>query len=213
MHRGISANFLSKRYLQGGIACVLGSLILFPIDSIGAEPAAPYNVTVWANAVFNEEGKVQKLDYSSLAAHAQGFLDQLRPALMRGRITPPVHNGTPASLQSGIRVTVYIIPAPTGSTFRISNLDLQPLPIKTYKPDSVFDSNGGFAAKYSLEATCEVSETGRCTEVNITTSDAVPESFRRAVRDAYKRWEFEPQRINGVAVKGKASMAFSLILE
>jgi hypothetical protein len=185
---------------------------LAPAIEAAASPsgaAEPYTVTVWASAEFDEAGRVRTLNFHSLTDHAPEFLEKVRPVLMRARVTPPSSGDVPATFESGLRVTLRIVPSQQdGNRFSVTNLLLQPLPLRTFAPEYNAYVRGGHPVTFSVTASCLVDSEGRCGRVSVTSEGGVPESFRDAVRRAYQRWEFAPQKINGKAVPGEASMAF-----
>jgi len=207
MHFPLGSLVLRSAALLTAAVATLAPASESAASSSGA--AEPYTVTVWASAQFDETGKVRTLDFHSLTDHSPAFLERIRPVLMRARVAPPNVGDLPATFESGVRVTLRIIPSKQdGNRFSVTDLLLQPLPLRTFAPEYNAYVRGGHPVAFSATATCLVDSEGRCGHVSVASEGGVPESFRDAVRRAFQKWEFAPQKINGKAVSGEASMAF-----
>jgi len=176
-----------------------------------AAKESDYLVTVWVAARFAADGTVESFRFSTLVEHPAAFLDQVRPVLLRARVPPAEHEGRPAVLDTGVRVTISI--SPDQQSFRVANLSLQPLPLRTFSPASPEMPHHSTPGRFTVDASCVVSIIGRCRDISLQSQGNPPEAFRRNVREAFSRWEFEPQRVNGQAIEGEAKMGFQLVVE
>ena len=61
-----------------------------------------------------------------------------------------------------------------------------------------------------MKASCKVDATGRCDAVHVEALAGVPESARRWAKESMEGYQFEPQRVNGRAVPGEATVNFRL---
>lgn len=187
-----------------------GCLVLVSLgalDAVAAEPADPYGVTVWATATFGPDGTVNALAFSTLTKHPEGFLEKLRPVLMKARIPPPLDDGAPATFESGMRVTVRVNTGAAGDTFSVASLSLQPLPTRVYTPVHAQSNSLDKPFTLLVAASCTVGVEGRCGQISI--EGDVTRYYQDAVIDAFKRWEFVPQKLNGKPTAGLARMNFA----
>lgn len=202
------------------LATVLGALWAGapPLLAQSAAPAAPAPfettriITVWASVLFDETGACRSLRFSDKSDPPDELLQRLRAPLERMRIPPKLDGGQPATFETGLRIEVNILSDGSSSRFKLDSLTLQPLPVSTVAPDYPAVMVDGGTGRFEVDATCVVSESGRCTAVTLKPKGVVPETFLRAMRATYAQWTFEPQKLNGRPVPGEATMGFALVV-
>ncbi|GAP37720.1 energy transducer TonB [Piscinibacter sakaiensis] len=172
-----------------------------------ADATAPYEVTVWARGRFGPDGLLQQLDFIAPQPHPPAFLAQLREALQPVRVRAPDTGDAAAAggqVDGGLRIRVRILPG-RAAAFQLRSVEAHPLPLEVVWPPRarVARARAGRIG-YLVEAQCVVDTAGRCGEVRLQAADAVPEELRRAVRDAFRQWRFEPLRVDGRPVAAPA---------
>ena len=206
----------SRRYSRTFASTLaIASLFVASANSSLGKERQESSVTVWADATFDKTGALESLEFSAFASQPASFLDRLRVPLSRMKIKPVMFNGEPAVFRTGLRVNAVVSTSAESARFSISSISVQPLPLQAFKPD--FESLGlrGYdEVRFEVTALCRVTVSGSCTEVRVRNdAGAAPERFLRAVREAYGKWTFQPQRVNGEAVEGEATMGFALVIE
>ncbi|MBP6899835.1 MAG: energy transducer TonB [Burkholderiaceae bacterium] len=172
----------------------------------------PYELTVWADARFDTDGKLAKLAFLDAEGYPPLFLERLRQRVAAARIQPPQDNGAPATLQTGLGVQVTITPGRDGQPGQVAlrGLRIEPLAIKRYAasyPDEVARTGGW---KGSVSALCTVGASGQCEQIDVSALPGMPESVRRFARVSMEGWRFIPVHINGKPVASQIQMTFNL---
>ena len=178
-----------------------------------ASAAAPYEVDIWGDAIFDKEGKLLSVEIADAGAQPAAFIERVKQQLASARVPPAVDaNGAPATLQTGIHVGYLITPAEGAdgkASVRMTGVEMGPRPIKRYaasQPDNV--PNDG---KAKVRVLCKVGIDGRCGEVRVLEATAGSESLRRWAVASMRGWVFEPQRVNGQPVPAEVEQ--TLVLE
>lgn len=193
------------------LGAALATLALFAgAGSAAAAPNHPYRVTVWALVVFGPDGRLADMEVAEESTYPKEFVDRIRDRLSQARIQPPLDDGQPATLKSGVRIELEITPGENGGSARMLGLQMSPLPTKTYFASYPKDIArvGGWTGE--VHATCNVGTDGRCSAIHVKALPGIPESVRRFARASLQEWMFMPQEVNGVPVEGEFSLAVRL---
>lgn len=188
-------------------ALALASLVFSPP---GAAQAAPYTVEVWADALFDPTGRLQRLDVPEAAEHPAAFVERVRRQLASAKI-PPVNDaqGQPASFQTGIRLSYLVTPSGAeGAQVKLTGMQLGPRPLKRYAaaqpeqlpPDTVL----------TVRTQCDVGTDGRCSDVRVVDATVTSDVLRRWAVASLQGWTFEPQRVAGQPVPGQVEVTLAL---
>lgn len=171
----------------------------------GAQDAnAPYQLTVWADATFDAEGGITRLEFPQQDQYPGAFLENVAARIAARPPQPRQYEGQPASFQTGVRVTVTITPAGGGGSVSVDGIEEVPRVTRMAKfvlreKDPFVPSDAGGV----LRVRCAVSIKGRCQRVDFEAAGAdVPASTREQLLRAMAGWRFEPQRFNGKPVAG-----------
>ena len=206
-----------RRRTKGQLRLLAATFVVLPLwtQSVAEIPKSSESATVWAAATFDKTGALAALNYSRLAAHSTEFLDQLRVPLTRMRIKPVIVDGEHVTFETGLRITVKISMEGRSARYSVQSVQIQPLPLKTFSPDSKSLRLGNYeTVRFQVDATCRVTKEGSCLEVHVRPiGGTAPEVFVKAVKEAYRQWIFEPQKVNGQPVEGEATMGFALNFE
>jgi hypothetical protein len=185
------------------LACLLG----LPAAS---QPTAPYNVTVWAQALFGPDGKATHFQVVDEATYPAPFVEGVKARLSRARMQPVQDQGAPATFKTGVRMDFLVTPGQGGGTVKLEGLAMEPLPIKRYMasfPGDVALTDGWDGR---VDAFCLVGVDGTCKTITVTALPGMPESVRRFARVSLEQWRFEAQQVNGKAIETEVGVRFNL---
>lgn len=181
---------------------------------------APYQVDVWAEALFGTDGSLQRLDVPEADQYPAAFVQRLKQHFAKARIPPVTDDqGAPATFLTGLGMYLTVTPGadaasgPSAGTVRIDSVRVGPRPVKRYAasaPENIPTEGGGTAGVAQVSVQCTVQGDGRCTEVSITKATAGSESLRRWAVASMEGWRFEPQRVNGVPVPSQWQQTLQL---
>lgn len=184
-----------------------------PAATVGAAArptGAPYQVDVWADALFGTDGSLQRLEVPEADQYPAAFVQRLKQHFAKARIPPVTDDrGAPATFQTGVGLYLTVIPgAQTGAgegagTVRIDSVRVAARPVKRYAasaPDNIPTGGGGDGGAARVSLQCSVQADGRCTDISIVDATAGSESLRRWGVASMAGWRFEPQRVNGEPV-------------
>lgn len=191
-----------------------------PAAPPAAAPAAgqPYQVDVWADALFGPDGQLQRLEVPEADQYPAAFVARLKQQFAKARI-PPVtdDDGSPATFQTGLGLDLTVTPGADGDargTVRIDGVRVAARPVKRYAasaPAEVPINAAGGSGSARVTLRCTVSTEGRCADTEIVSISAGSESFRRWGLASMEGWLFEPQRVNGRPVPSQWQQ--TLVLE
>lgn len=192
---------------------VVFTLILFALLPATAadKPAAPYTIAVWSDVSFNAEGGVAESRIIKEADYPAKFADAVKAKVAAMRITPPVQDGKPGLLQSGVRVTYLITPSATGASVSLQETLLAPLPLREIYAAFPKSLNREDSWKGRIDVRCEIDVAGQCLNpVMSTDNGSLPEEARRFAKDSITKWKFVPQTVNGKPVPGEFRMSLDI---
>jgi hypothetical protein len=172
-------------------------------------PAAPYTLDVWASVLFGPDGRAQRFRVVDADRHPEAFIAQVEERLLGARIQPPLHEGRPASLRTGVQLQYRVTPREGGGDVRLQALSMAPLPTRTYFAAYPQDIGRVGGWKGAVAAVCQVGIEGRCTRIDVQALPGMPESVRRYARASLEGWAFEPQELAGQPVPGEFSLQLS----
>jgi hypothetical protein len=207
----------------GLMFAVSGMASAQPATTVGAaaRPAgSPYQVDVWADALFGPDGSLQRLEVPEADQYPAAFVQRLKQHLAKARI-PPVtdEQGAPASFRTGLGMYLTVTPGAgagvgaASGTVRIDSVRVAARPVKRYfasAPANIPTAGGGAGGVAQVSLQCTVQGDGRCTEVAIVNATAGSESLRRWGVASMEGWRFEPQRVNGQPVLSQWQQTLTL---
>lgn len=171
--------------------------------ALHAQAAQPYRVEIWADALFDANGKLERLDVPDADQHPAAFVERVRRQLASARV-PPVKDdaGAPASFQTGIWLHYQVTRGDQGGQVKLQGMKIAPRPLKVYaaaQPDSLPADT-----PLTVKVRCEVGTDGRCGAVKVVETTGTSDALRRWAVASMKGWEFAPQRVAGRPVAGEA---------
>jgi hypothetical protein len=176
----------------------------------------PYQVDVWADALFGTDGQLQRLEVPDAEQYPEAFVQRLKQRFAQARI-PPVtdDSGAPATFQTGLGMYLTVTPAEDGGagTVRIDSVRVAARPVKRYAasvPDNIPSTAGSGAGQAAVSLQCTVQGDGRCTDVTVVSATVGSESLRRWGVASMEGWRFEPQRVNGQPVPSQWQQTLTL---
>lgn len=183
---------------------VLGGLLALLVAPAGADEIAPgaYDLSVWVDALFGPDGGLRQYSFVDEARYPGPFLDRLRERLAQARIRPVVEQGRPVTFQTGVRLSVQVVPAGGGGSVTLRGLSVGPLVLKTYAASYPRDIGATPGWNGRVTAICTVAVDGRCRTVATRAVPGIPESVRRFAIASMEGWRYKPQEVDGVAVEG-----------
>ncbi|RTL34639.1 MAG: hypothetical protein EKK53_25580 [Burkholderiales bacterium] len=181
------------------------ALLSLPVlPALAADPLAPYPVSVWSRVLFGPDGKPQTLEVVEADQFPAGFIENVKRRVAQATIQPPVVDGKPVTMRSGVEMRFTVTPkAEGGGSVRVDGLSIGPLPIKRYFAAYPADiaATGGWEGE--VTGVCTVGVNGRCRTVDIVVNAGMPESVRRYTRATLDGWEFEPQQVDGNPIESE----------
>ncbi len=179
---------------------------------------APYQVDVWADALFGTDGSLQRLEVPEADQYPAAFVQRLKQQFAKARIPPVTDDqGAPATFQTGLGLYLTVTPGVgegASGTVRIDSVRVAARPVKRYAasaPADIPTSGGGPGGAAQVSLTCTVQGDGSCSEVTVVNATAGSESLRRWGLASMAGWRFEPQRVNGQPVPSQWQQ--TLVLE
>lgn len=203
--------WLRARLRAALVATPAALVVLTPcLAAAQAAPKEPYVVEVWAEVLFDAEGKATRVEVPDAAGQPEAFIERLKRQLGGAKVPPPRDAaGAPATLLSGVQVNVQITPLPTGgANARIAGINVGPRTVKAYaasQPDGV--AAGGV---YEARVRCTVTTAGRCRDTVVESSTRVDDTMRRWAMASLNGYEFAPQQINGQPIEGEVTRMLRL---
>lgn len=177
--------------------------LMLPMASVAA---APPRHDVMADVVVSAQGEVTEF---SVEPRFKALEDLLRGVVLRWRFQPATLDGKPVDMGTTLMLRLSVQGGGEGDRERVSveylgngsGIDSSAQP--RYPAAAV---RSGASAIVLLEVTHDAA--GRVTDVQVSQSQSsqarLRQDFEMASREAARRWVFTPERINGVAVGGKA---------
>lgn len=177
-----------------------------------AEPDDSYTVDVWADVLFDTEGRAQRIDLSAPHDQPDGFVERVKGLLAAARVPPPRDDsGAAATLQSGVHVWLKVTRSDGAASARITGLEVGPRVLKRYAasmPQGV--SAGGV---YDARVRCVVTVRGRCRDIVVDYTTLVNDSMRRWAAASAAGYEFAPQRLNGQPIEAEVTLPMRLMVD
>ena len=165
-------------------------------------PNAPYTVTVQARVLFGTDGRAQEVGVVDSESQPAAFVAAVKDRLAKARIQAPSDQGLPATLGTGVSMTLEVTPGAIGGQLRVLGLQMHPLALATRLvalPDDAFISG---ETERELLILCDIDLQGRCAQATVKGAPGMPESVRRWARLSTEAWRFEPQTLNGKPITG-----------
>jgi hypothetical protein len=187
-------------------------LALYPLVATHAEePSKPYNVDVWASALFGVDGKITEYTITDEATYPAEFLKNIKSRLENAKIQPPNESGMPVTLRTGVRLEFIVTPeAEERGQVRFSRVSMSPLPIKRYYASYPKDVRRSRGWEGQVEGICTVGITGQCGSIEVKALPGIPESVRRFIKVSLEGWSFAPQEVDGKPVEGEFALRLRL---
>lgn len=175
--------------------------------------AAPYNVEVWSDVLFDESGQAVHADIANRAKYPEAFVEQVMKRLATASIEPVTANGAPATFKTGVGMHFEVTPGANGGQVRVTGMEINPRPVK--RAWASFPTDIARVSDWSgaVIATCRVGTTGRSTTADVHALPGIPESARRWAVETCKLWQFVPPEVNGVATESTYRWKVSLETE
>ena len=169
---------------------------------------APYEVVVWADAKYDATGALSSLEFPQAKDYAPALVDNLRNRIAARPASPKLDGDVPATFETGVRVTLTVTPE-TGSVAVDEIVDM-PRVLRMVNARFTEDMSAGASSwDGKVVGSCTVTVKGRCGAIEILSeAGQVPEEARGVAKRALSQWRFEPQKLGGKPVEGKAVVSF-----
>lgn len=192
----------SKRltWAWAALALTLTNPALAQTSSIVQDPD---RITVLARVLFGPDGTPTEAALVGAEDFPRPFADAVLSRIQRTRIPPPRDGDQPATLRSGVEVTVQTRRSPEGTRAAITAVELVPLPLERVLAAYPKDIAGTGDWRGEATGLCVVGIDGRCSRIEVRALPGMPESVRRHLRASLERWVFEPQQLAGRAIEGE----------
>lgn len=192
------------------IAAVAAALVS-ALPARAADPLSPYPVSVWSRVLFGADGKPQSLEVVDEDQYPARFVENVRQRVAQASIQPPLVDGKPATLRSGVEMRFTVTPkAEGGGSVRVDGLSVGALPLKKYLAAYPADiaATGGWEGE--VTGVCTIGVNGRCRTVDVVANAGMPESVRRYAKVTLDGWLFEPQQVNGQPIESEYRLVMRL---
>lgn len=179
------------------VMSLLFSACLFAEESPSAKP---YDVTVWADVVYDATGNPQKITFPDKARYPEKFIQHLQMKLAVRKINPRLDNGLPASFETGVNLSLTVNPAATGAEVKINEIREAPRTVSMAMakfPNDLLRS--GWSGVVKIQ--CTVGLQGRCVKTEVLNAGELPKSAVKFGLDSMNAWRFIPQKVNGNVVE------------
>lgn len=193
------------------LTAAVALMALAALPAWAADPLAPYPVSVWSRVLFGPDGKPQSLELVDADQYPAGFVQNVKQRVAQATIQPPMVDGKPVTLHSGVEMRFVITPKPEGdAAVRVDGLSITALPVKRSLPAYPADiaATGGWEGE--ITGVCIVGTNGRCRKVDLVVNAGMPESVRRYAKAALDGWEFEPQEVDGKPIESEYRVVIRL---
>jgi hypothetical protein len=178
-------------------ACVAGML---GIPCLAEEGSAPQELSVWARVQFGADGKPTDFAIADEARYPPKLVENVKARLARATVEPPMAEGQPATMRTGVEVRFEIVKSEQGTTVKAAGLTISPFPlVKDAGAETL--KIGGW--KGEVTVVCQVGVEGKCVSTEIVASPAPPENLRRYAKTSLDKWRFEPQQVGGKPVQSE----------
>ncbi len=199
-----------KNFARQGAAAMGLAVGLAFIPAAQAQPAAPYQVDVWADVLFGTDGRAEKVEIPATEGQPAAFIERLKKQLMGAKIQPrTTADGQPATWQTGMQVVVQITPSEQGAQAKLLGISPGPRPLKSYA--APWPKDGPANEQSEVVARCTVKADGLCTGTVVVSTTGTSEGLRRWATASMDGWRFEPQRLNGQPVETEVTKTLVLI--
>jgi hypothetical protein len=179
-------------------------MAICPLRATAAEdPQQSYHVDVWASALFGINGKITQYAIAEEENYSAEFLQNVKERIEKASIQPPMADGGPATLRTGIRLDFVVNPeSESGKQVRFNGVSISPLPIKRYFASYPKDIKKTRGWEGQVEGICTVAVSGQCGNIEVKALPGIPESVRRYIKASLEGWSFAPQEIDGKPIEG-----------
>jgi hypothetical protein len=179
--------------------------------ALAQEAANTTTMSVWARVLFGEDGKVREVDIADADQYPKAFAENVKARISRATIPPPVADGKPATMRTGVELRLATTTTPQGPATKVTGLTMSPFPLKREFNLKQPDVPGAWAGEIS--ATCVVSVEGKCGPVELAAAPNTPETIRRFAKSTLERLQFEPQRVGEKPIEGEYTHRVAVTLE
>lgn len=189
----------------------LAAALVSAAPARAADPLSPYPVSVWSRVLFGIDGKPQSLEVVDEDQYPARFVENVRQRVAQASIQPPLVDGRPVTLRSGVEMRFTVTPKPEGGgSVRVDGLSVGALPLKKYLAAYPADiaATGGWEGE--VTGVCTIGVNGRCRTVDVVANAGMPESVRRYAKVTLDGWLFEPQQVNGQAIESEYRLVMRL---
>ena len=192
-------------------SALAAALMVLAAHAGAAEDLAPYPVSVWTRVLFGVDGKPQEYAVVDEDKYPAKFIENVKVRVAQASIQPPVVDGRPVTLRSGVELRFTVTPnAEGGGSVRVDGLSMGPMPLRkslaSYPADIA--ANGGWEGQ--VMGICTVGGNGRCRTVEVVAQPGMPESVRRYAKASLDGWVFEPQQIDGKPIESEYRLVMQL---
>ena len=177
------------------------ALLAVAAPCFAQEPASAAPVSVWARALFGEDGKLRELTLLDEDRYPKAFAESVKARIGGAKIKPPVVDGKPATLRTGMELRFASVSTPEGPATKIVGMSMSPLPLRREFDLAQADRPSAWTGE--LSASCVVNVEGECGPVELMAAPNTPETLRRYVKSTLERLRFEPQQVGGKPVEGE----------
>ncbi len=187
--------------------------LTFSISAHGTEESnKPYSTKVWASVLFDNTGKAIDIRIINESLYPTKFLEHVKNRIADTQIEPPQLEARSVSFQTGTRLNYTITPSKNGGNATFKDMYFSPLPIREYFANFPAELAYENSWEGKLNVICQVAIDGMCASIDVkAVSGQLPEVARKYARDSMKKWEFEPQQLDGKPVSSEFQLNLNLM--
>lgn len=172
-------------------------------------PEKPYDVTVWADVVYDATGNPVQITFPDKAKYPEKFIQHLQMKLAVRRIEPRRDNGVPATFETGVTIGLTVSPSATGAEVKINEIREAPRTVSMTMAKFPADLlRSGWTGV--IRTKCTVGLEGRCVKTEVLNAAGMPKSAIKFGLVSMNGWRFIPQKVNGKVVEYEFIVPYTL---
>lgn len=191
--------------------CGSAAFLLFSTCIFAKEipPEKPYDVTVWADVIYDATGNPLQITFPDKARHPEKFIQHLQMKLAVRKITPRLDDGIPATFETGVNISLTVNPSATGAEVKINEIREAPRTVSMAMakfPSDLLRSGWSGVVKTK----CTVGLEGWCVKTEVINAGGLPKAAIQFGLVSMNAWRFIPQKVNGKVVEYEFIVPFQM---
>ncbi len=194
-------------FARYGIALTL--LFSACLSAEESSPEKPYDITVWADVVYDATGNPVQITFPDKAKYPEKFIQHLQIKLAVRKIEPRRDNGVPAIFETGVTMSLTVNPSENGAEVKITEIREAPRTVSMAMAKFPADLlRSGWSGM--VRTKCTVGLGGRCVRTEVLNAAGMPKAAIKFGLVSMNAWRFIPQKVNGKVVEYEFIVPFRM---